>query len=660
MTPKKFFLILFRVFFVLFSLKYLYDAFYKWDGYSFYLRFSEVLPDFSLAFILWSIFTVILAFIFWIGTCLLFKFLTIFKKTVRFEHTIAWAIIVALIFAIKKGFNSFENLSGSMGAGRFFILATVAVLVTVIVWSTRKFIEKYTEKIFLKINGFVTPLVWVFVLLMILTVPISIFTFTRKYPEATPPSNNGQVKERPNIILITMDGLSARDMSVYGYSRPTTPFISEWAKNAVLFKRAYSSSNWTPPTTMTLMTGQRPWVHKNWHLTYNWPFRRYEQNLPKLLKDHGYATYAFVQNFNAHPNALGVGDAFLVKDEYHTFMLRPPGFEGRFYNFINYIEDKTKSRIAISWVIKHPLFSPIWFFYPIDREKTSIPPEKVYNRFLEHISKKSQQPFFAWLHLEIPHYPFLPPKPYMGMFGDGDKFNTEQKQFKTNLLGQEYELERQNEVDILKKRQDEYILYADQAFKLFLSCLNKTVDVSNTIIILSADHGTSMSRGLVGHGFHWFYENITNIPLIIKMPDSNKRINGRVIDIPIEQVDIPPTILEIAGIPVPEWMEGRSLLPLLEGKSFEPRPVFSMELGRNRVLGDFILRIYSIAVWDKYYKLIYYEGWPGKETELFDLKSDPNETKNIIHDEPEVAKKLLKLIESKLSQATKREYTLPQ
>jgi hypothetical protein len=105
-------------------------------------------------------------------------------------------------------------------------------------------------------------------------------------------------------------------------------------------------------------------------------------------------------------------------------------------------------------------------------------------------------------------------------------------------------------------------------------------------------------------------------------------------------------------------MEGHSLVPLIEGKPVEPRPVFSMELGRNRALGDHPLTKYSIAVWDGFYKLIYYEGWEGKETELYDLSSDPGETQNIINERPEIGRRLINLIEKNLSKAMNNQYIL--
>lgn len=113
-------------------------------------------------------------------------------------------------------------------------------------------------------------------------------------------------------------------------------------------------------------------------------------------------------------------------------------------------------------------------------------------------------------------------------------------------------------MDILRKRYDEFILYSDRQFEMFLSRLAQTFDLSNTLIILTSDHGESFSHGFLGHDGPHLYEPLVRIPLIIKMPGN---ANGKSIDMRVEQIDIAPTILDLIGIQVPEWMEGRSLLP---------------------------------------------------------------------------------------------------
>jgi arylsulfatase A-like enzyme len=665
-AAKRLLVIILRILFVIFSIQFVREAFYKWDGYSYYIWFNEFLPDLSMSFIIWSLLGVICALIFWLITYGPSKILSKSLNIIRFEYILVWFTIAISLFIAKKVFNiSLRNMGEIIGIDRKILVIIGVVFITCIVLIGRTYIERYTDKILFKVNSYISPLVWIFVLLLIVAIPLSVPVFKRgggdyshvlnyeKNPSVLQSTKKMDKKhsggKRPNIVFVTWDAVSARDMQVYDYHRPTTPFLSEWAKDAILFKKAYSSSNWTPPTTMTMMTGQRPWIHKNWHLTNLYPYRKREHSLPSVLKDNGYATYSFVQNVNAHPDALGIKDDFLIKDKYYTFHSIPSGWNGFKLQVKYFVGNMTNSRIAADWTIEHPFFIP-FSYLETDTSDNMIPVENVYNRFLEHISLNPAQPYFAWLHVEPPHLPFLPPEPFMGMFGDSDKFNTLRKQEESKLWLDPYGPERQGEVDILKKRYDEFIVYSDYQFKLLMSRLAGTVDMSRTIIIFSADHGTSFEKGLVGHGGLEFFESQVHIPLIIKIP--MKR--GMVTDVPVEQVDIPPTILEFAGISTPEWMEGRSLVPLIGGKPFEPRPIFSQQLEWSRAIGDHPIDKGSIAVWDGDYKLVHYIGFENMETELYDLKNDPGEAKNIAEEQSEIAQRLIKIIEKNLSKANKK------
>jgi arylsulfatase A-like enzyme len=257
-------------------------------------------------------------------------------------------------------------------------------------------------------------------------------------------------------------------------------------------------------------------------------------------------------------------------------------------------------------------------------------------------------PFFAWLHTWTPHEPYLPPKPYMGVFGDAEKFNTMRKQLELGVRYHDYKPEQQEDVNILRKRYDEYILYSDNEFKLFISRLKETIDMSNTIIVLTSDHGESFSHGWQAHDGPHLYESLVRVPLIIKMPGTGE---GKLIDIPVEITDIAPTILELAGIPIPEWMEGRSLVPLINGRN-DSRPVFSMQLIKNKFIGNEPISKGTFAVWEGDYKLIHY--LEQKKSLLFNLKQDPDELKNLFDKEPEISQHLLALIQDNLKKANER------
>jgi arylsulfatase A-like enzyme len=206
----------------------------------------------------------------------------------------------------------------------------------------------------------------------------------------------------------------------------------------------------------------------------------------------------------------------------------------------------------------------------------------------------------------------------------------------------------QPEVETLRARYNEFVRYCDKQFEDFITQLTKRGKLKNTVIILSSDHGESFEHGYLTHGNEHLYEQVTNIPLIIKEPDQSE---GRIINDIAEQIDIPATILELAHIPVPSWMEGRSLVPLMRGKRLLSRPAFSMNFEKNPSRGHQITKG-TIAVWEGDYKLIHY--LQEKKSLLFNLKKDPRELNNLFDREPEIGKHLLTLIQDNLKKANER------
>lgn len=649
MTAKKSFIFLLRIVFFLFSLYFIKDAFYKWDGYSFYMKFSEYLPDLSLAFILWTIISLIFGIVLWMVMFGLPKVI----KIIYFEHIMTWFLFIVFLVIVKMTLLIKVPIRSLTGLNYTGLLAVGCILAALLVW----FLRKYVDKILVVISERISPIIWLFAVLFILAVPFSLLGTNSDGSEALTHKNAPVAtagKNRPNIILITMDALTAEDMQVYGYNKPTTPFISEWAKGAVVFDKAYSSSNWTSPSIRSLMTGQRVWTHGLWYMNKRFSAKEYKENFPKLMGDNGYLVYAFVQNSYAHPETLGIKNAFLVKDTPYIFEIPRDWWFDKFASLF------AKRAIAKEWIFEANPIAEFINRYQPDIYETLVPPDKVYNQFLEYISHTQHidsagnrpKPFFAWLHLYTPHDLYLPPKPYMGSLGDAEKFNTGKKQWGSGVLRGdmgEYPPERQPDLDILRKRYDEFILYCDEQFKLFMLRLEKTVDMSNTIVILSSDHGDNFSHCCwQGHGGPNLFETFVHIPLIIKLSGETKE---KVIDMPVEHIDYAPTILELAGIPVPEWMEGRSFLPLLEGKFLETRPIFPMEFLKNRALGEPLTKG-TVAVIDGDYKLIYY--LENKEATLFNLRLDPNETQDIFDKESKTGQRLLKLIKDNLNEANKR------
>lgn len=610
------------------------------------MPFKAILPVFSLVFIGWIISALAVASTFWVFAYWFPKKFRV-QRFIRFEFVTVWFTFTTVAFFIYRSLQDYFGDDFALDDSLFkltvlMILIIMSTLSVLIAWR-----RNCLEKILCWINSHISPLVWLFSFLLIFAVSSLIF---RDDPIKTYTASNTSTgfanKERPNIILVTMDTLTATDMQLYGYHRPTTPFIEKWAKDAVVFTRAYSTSNWTTPSTMSIMTGQLPWTHGIWYEPHYYPVVSYENSLPRILKENGYEVYGFVQNTLAHPRILGISDSFSVKDEAHTFLIPDNWWVAKLMVFFS------KQRIATEMMLENnPVFKPLNLKYPhylayvrLILYSSLIRSEEVYSRFLEHLTSNPKEPFFAWIHVFPPHDPYVPPVTYSGVFGDADRFSTGEEQLASNLLYRYYDPDRQDEVDILRKRYDESILYSDKQFEIFLKRLAKIIDMSNTVVILTSDHGEIFSHGYVAHNGEHLYEPLIHIPLIIKMPGKGR---GIVSDDLVSQIDIAPTILDIAGIPVPSWMEGRSLLPLIENKPFEPREVFSMQLLRNPAIGNRPITKGTIAVIEGDYKLINHID--EEKLLLFNLRLDPYEKQNLANEEPEIAQRLKKLIDEKLS-----------
>ncbi len=649
MSAKRALILLVRIIVVFSSLQFMRDAFYRWDGYSYYMRFSDFIPDLSLIYVFSVAYGILFAVVIWAGIHITSKLLPK-RLNIRFEHLLTWIILCVLLLICKKVFARGVSLTELLGLNYFIILTIGSILVMGIAWLLRE----YSEKILERLNNSITPLVWLFVLLLIVAVPAS---FIKKSPENITSylvervaidkrraSLTASDKKRPNIVMVVMDTLTARDMQLYGYHRPTTPFISDWAKGSTVFNRAYSSSNWTTPSMMSMLTGQRPWTHKIWYRAYYNHARKYDKNMTRVLKDYGYSVYGLVQNHFAHPEVLGIGDSFFKMDKSHTFRLPPKSLNDKIrYGYF------AERPVVADWVLNiNPIVDALVNHYHKPLHTTLVPPELVYNNFLELIDhtgpvNDDNKPFFALLHVYPPHTWYLPPKPYLGLYGDGEKFNTDIKQ--ERVANGFYPVEEQYQIDILRKRYDEFILYSDKQFELFMSHLADSIDMSSTIVILPSGHGASFSHGYQEHDGPHLYESMVHVPLIIKSWEKEK---GRVVDMPVEITDIAPTILDLAGIPVPHWMEGRSLYPIIKGDALEPRLVFSMQLIKNRAFGHPI-RNGTIAVWDRDFKLIHY--LEKGETLLFNIQTDPDESQDLSQENPEIRERLMKIISANLSEA---------
>ncbi len=637
---------IFRLIFVIFFLYLLGDAFYRWDGFSYYASFYEFLPSVALISVLWSIIAGVTAIILWLLLKVISWICRCLNLRVSNENIILNTGLLIFVFSIVWASKKFiwSDVQTSLQL-KLIILAVAVLLLVFLTWLLRNNAERLIDTV----SERITPLVWLFGIIVGLLIPlVIIYALWQPPAKAIPartPASSAADRNRPNIILVTYDALTAKDMSVYGYHRLTTPFISEWAKTATVFKKCEAAANITSTTVASLMTGKRGWSHRRFQSDAGNPAKADTESLPLLLRDSGYFNMAFIANDIASVKTLGMSESFHIKPS-SSEMIEPASIYG-FLNkmLVKYFGSKIK---LYDWILKEDfilglLLKADYLRYPY---KTEFPVRRVFDMFLSEIDINYREPFFAWIHLYPPHAPYLPPKPYMGMFDPSPEYRTAKSQY-TLLYPRYYAQEQQADVDIIRGRYNEFIRYCDMEFEYLIHQLTERNKLGNTVILLSSDHGESFERGILTHGSHFLFEEMTHIPLIIKEPAQNEE---RIIDYPVEQTDIAATILDLAHIPVPLWMDGRSLLPILQDKKLPSRPVFSMAMEENRDRGVISKGVYS--VWEGNYKLIYYIT--GKETLLFNLKLDPDEQNNLFSTEPAVGQYLLSLILDHLNKANEK------
>lgn len=348
--------------------------------------------------------------------------------------------------------------------------------------------------------------------------------------------------EFPNILFITVDALRADHMSLYNYKYNTSPNIDEFAKNAIVFNRAYCPIPKTSASFASMFTGLHPFVHKT------------RPNLSAL-----------------NPKFFTLAEALKSKG-YYTFGMTSNGNLSSKFRF-NQGFDR---------------YEEVWNKFPKDKSSYFITKEAV--NFLKN---KKKSPFFLWIHYIDTHTPYVPPQQFIEKREPGRKIMKIKKRI---IAGSN--IERRN----LRKNQNEgfFISLYDAEVKFVDSEIGKVLNqlkssglTSKTIVIISADHGEDLGKYnyFFNHGLLAFNSSI-RVPLILFIPGlQKKQINYNV-----SLMDIYPTILNHLNIKIPYKIQGHSLL-----KTNEYRYLFIFGLRSMAVLfQDF----HFVKVWTDLKKLL--------------------------------------------------------
>lgn len=411
----------------------------------------------------------------------------------------------------------------------------------------------------------------------------------------------------PDVVVVVFDTTRSDHLSTYGYARPTSPRLTELARDGMNFTAAHSAAQWTVPGHASLFTGLYPSRHGA-HYVGSWqrglPTDRQHRAFPladehttiaEILRDHGWATGAVVANFANLHRGLGMAQGFSYYDD-------APG--------------------AIIWPTPHIVklmrqFMPTFLRIPF-RSATEIAEQG-----LDWFDRQDPaQPKFLFMNFLEPHY-WLAAPPF-------DRWAREFPDWRAlsqrSLFAPDIPHRlSQHEVDFVLASYDGQVAAMDFALGQVIDGLKARGRYENALIVVTADHGELLGEhGILGHGGRTMYEGLLHIPMVVKLP--GKEHQRGPIATPVQQVDVLPTVMKTLGLPIPDECQGEAMPKVLHPVIAEEHinPEFVEKFGD---VYDRAMRV----VYDGSYKLI---ASSRGDRLLFDLASDPNESDNLATRDP--------------------------
>ena len=456
--------------------------------------------------------------------------------------------------------------------------------------------------------------------------------------------------QQPNILWYCADQQRYDTIGALNNPHVSTPNIDKLAERGTAFTRAYCQSPICTPSRASFLTGRYPNA-VNAPRNGNSVFADAYPLVTKLLRDAGYDCGLV--------GKLHLASAYQrieprVDDGYQFFKWshapRDDWAEG--HDYADWVRTQGEVLAELTKSIDG---------VPAQLHQTTWASE----RAIEFIRERRTVPWLLSVNVYDPHPPFNPPKAYRELFDPAvmpdplfrDSDLIQQRQLAA--IDFQSKVARPEALDIgdpiLPRtphdsgyRADDYspgardawtlkaayyamIKLIDDQFGRILAALEEAGELENTIVIYSTDHGESLGdHGLIEKGCR-FYEGLVRVPLIISWPGQIKA--GVQSTALVELMDIAPTLLEITGVTVPDYIQGKSLAPLLQGQA---DTAFHKPFVRSEYFDAIQGTDHSRATMyrDERYKLVVYHGHGLGE--LYDLVVDPGEFENLWND-PEAA-----------------------
>lgn len=443
--------------------------------------------------------------------------------------------------------------------------------------------------------------------------------------------------KRPNILWYCTDQQRFDTIGTLGNTHVQTPTLDALVKSGTAFTHAYCQSPICTPSRSSFMTGMYPSRVHNCR-NGNESFVGHPPLISKLIADSGYDC-GMVGKFHLQSSGKRTEPRLDDGYRYWKFSHAPRDDWREGHDYADWVREQGSDLGELlegDEIVPSEFHQTTW---------TS-------DRAIEFISENRDKPWFLTLNPYDPHPPFIPPKEYADRFDaetmPGPYFRDSDLIQQKKLIDLDFQTEAQRpeEFDGRKQQALYYAMVSqiDDQLARILKHLDETGQRQDTIIIFTSDHGESLGdHGLQFKGCR-FYEGLVRVPLIFSWPghiQPDLRSSALV-----ELIDMSATLLDCAGVELPEQMQGKSLLPILKGAA-------PPQEHRDFVRSEYFDAIdssfcpgegdQSIATMyrDKRFKLVVYHGHDLGE--LYDLQNDPWEFNNLWGD-PGFANMKLQLI----------------
>lgn len=447
-------------------------------------------------------------------------------------------------------------------------------------------------------------------------------------------------KKPKNVLFLMADDLNC-DLHCYGNPQVKTPNLDKLAHRGVRFEHAYCQFPLCGPSRASLLTGRRPnetqivtnpkagRFSSDYTPTPN--FRQFIPDtitLPQLFRNHGYYVARVGKLF--HYGVPGqIGTSGLDDPPSWEYFVNPAGRDKAEENQVFTLTPGKSYGGTLSWLAAEGT----------DLEQTD---GLSATAAISLLAARRDRPFFLAAGFYRPHTPYVAPKKYFDLYPLDEielpKLSADDQKRIPAAAYASAKREQETMTDHQRREAIQAywaaISFMDAQVGRVLDALDRLQLADNTIVVFASDHGYHMYQ----HGL-WqkmsLFENCARVPLIVADPDCPGR--GKTAAL-AELVDIYPTLAELCGLKVPEYLDGTSLVPVLQDTAAAVKPVAFTQVQRGKLDG------YSVRT-PRFRYTLWNQGEQGEQ--LFDLTNDPGETNNLASDQQHAAtaSELRKLVE---------------